>query len=130
MKAITVMALGGALLFAAVPGAQADSAPLSELTLTVSRPDGAGATSVTLTCDPDGGTHPSPRAACDLLRSVDGNIGMIRPTRGVVCTREYAPRTATARGVWRGTKRFVIVRTFGNPCQMHAETGVLFAFAR
>ncbi|GGM78167.1 subtilase-type protease inhibitor [Thermopolyspora flexuosa] len=130
MKAITMVALGAALLLAAAPGATADSTPKSEMTLTVTRPDGSNPQSVTLTCDPDGGTHPSPREACDLLRSVDGEIGLLRRSPGTACTREYAPRLASARGVWRRTKQFAVTRTYSNRCEMLATTGVLFEFAR
>ena len=40
---------------------------------------------VVLTCDPDGGVHPTPAAACELLRKVDGDPAKLNvvPNPGV-----------------------------------------------
>jgi hypothetical protein len=53
--------------------------------------------SATLTCDPDGGTHPDPNGACDdLLQNEDA----LRPVAGdVACTEIYGgPQLATISG--------------------------------
>src|SRR5438270_473299 len=56
---------------------------------------------VTLTCNPDGGTHPQPATACDALRSVNGHIENLPGNPGI-CPLIFAPQTATASGRWRG----------------------------
>ena len=133
MRVKKVAVLGGLLLLASAMHAGTAAAaaqPGAELTLTVGTSASGDAATARLTCDPDGGTHPSPREACDLLRSVDGEIGLLRRSPGTACTREYAPRLASARGVWRRTKQFAVTRTYSNRCEMLATTGVLFEFAR
>ncbi|NUT43816.1 MAG: hypothetical protein HOV86_27865, partial [Thermoactinospora sp.] len=61
-----------AVPFGASPAAA--EAPGVLLYVTVTPAHGGGAYSVRLTCDPDGGLHPRPGAACDALRQVDGVI--------------------------------------------------------
>jgi hypothetical protein len=103
--------------------------PRSELTLWVSEGtsvDADSARSVTVTCDPDGGTHPDAAAACELLRSVDGRVEQIPPAERA-CTKIYKPVTVRAAGTWRGEPR-EFQRTFGNQCEADAATGDLFAF--
>jgi hypothetical protein len=62
-------------------------------------PQGRGGESrtATLTCDPDGGSHPSPAAACDALLQHQDALG---PVAGdVACTEIYGgPQLATISG--------------------------------
>jgi hypothetical protein len=53
--------------------------------------------SATLTCDPDGGTHPDPNGACDMLLE---NEDALKPVPGdVACTEIYGgPQLATISG--------------------------------
>jgi Subtilisin inhibitor-like len=90
-----------ALVFAAGCGADGSggsSQPRYDLTITY-RPAGAGGgeQTATLTCDPDGGTHPDPGKACDaLLQHEDA----LKPVPGdVACTEIYGgPQIATIVG--------------------------------
>ncbi|WP_063765686.1 SSI family serine proteinase inhibitor [Herbidospora cretacea] len=124
MRAFFVTALVAASLFAAHP-ALADT-PSGALTLSRSV-DGRGHTVATLFCDPDGGTHTTPKQACDLLRSIGGDLGKLVHNPGVICTKEYLPHRVTAFGTWEG-KPVRYTRTFGNRCEMIAVTGALFNF--
>lgn len=80
-----------------------------------------------LTCDPDGGSHPDPGAACEQLSKVDGRIEDIPEDPGP-CTREFVPVILSAEGSWRGeARRFE--REFGNRCVgIRGTGGVLFDF--
>jgi hypothetical protein len=84
------------------------------------------ATAVTLRCDPPGGAHPKPSAACRTLRAVDGRPARLKPA-AVLCTMIYAPITAQITGKWRG-KKISWSKTYGNTCEMTRATGVLFHF--
>lgn len=67
--------------------------------LVVEASDGAATSRVTLTCDPPGGSHPNPAAACSGL---DDQSFVPLPT-GSVCTQVFGgPQTATVRGTYRG----------------------------
>ncbi|GGV06967.1 hypothetical protein GCM10010182_27280 [Actinomadura cremea] len=89
--------------------------------------DGAGAARATLTCRPDGGSHPRAAAACKQLGRARGDIAKI-PAAGGMCTTEYAPVRVRADGRWNGrARRFE--RTFSNRCVAVRETGgVVFRF--
>lgn len=91
------------------------------------------ADTVTLTCNPDGGTHPTPRDACDSLRRVNGHFELLpwHPTIG--CPDVWDPHTARATGYWQSAPRGPIrtVRyeeTFGNRCEAAAATDLVFGF--
>jgi Subtilisin inhibitor-like len=72
------------------------------LTITVDLGNGSAAQEWALTCDPPGGTHPQPEAACAALGAVDPTVfGPVGP--GQACTQIYGgPETATIRGTWNG----------------------------
>ena len=76
----------------------ASGAPRYDLTVTFWPQGKAGESrTATLTCDPDGGTHPNPAAACDaLLQHEDA----LRPLAGdMACTEIYGgPQLATISG--------------------------------
>ena len=55
----------------------------------------------TLSCVPDRGGHPTPKAACDRLRSIGGDLEKIRwPSRP--CVQNYDPRQVRIVGRWDG----------------------------
>jgi Subtilisin inhibitor-like len=54
-----------------------------------------------LTCNPDGGTHPDPALACQTLSTVQDPFATV--PAGVVCSMiYYGPQTATVTGYWQG----------------------------
>ncbi len=74
----------------------------TSITITVDLGNGSAAQEWTLTCDPPGGTHPQPEAACAALGAVDPAV--FEPVDpGQACTQIYGgPETATIRGTWNG----------------------------
>jgi hypothetical protein len=63
--------------------------------------EGSGGESVTLTCDPAGGTHPRPEEACAALAAHAEALDPVPPES--VCTQIYGgDETATVTGVVRG----------------------------
>lgn len=55
----------------------------------------------TLTCDPPGGDHPDPAAACRVLDAARAPFAPV--PRGMQCLQVYGgPQTATIEGTWRG----------------------------
>ncbi|MGJ6960714.1 SSI family serine proteinase inhibitor [Streptosporangium sp. G11] len=94
------------------------------LTLTVSRP--GGMRTVRLGCTPVYGTHPRAVEACALLSRARGNPASVRlPWTG--CLQQYDPIAVSATGVWNG-RPVQYQRTFSNPCELRAATGVIFSF--
>ncbi len=75
-------------------------AQTSRLVVTVTA-DGRAPTTWTLTCNPPGGDHPDPVAAC---RTLDAATAPFAPVPdGMMCTQIYGgPETATIEGTWRG----------------------------
>ncbi|MDP9417683.1 MAG: subtilase-type protease inhibitor [Actinomycetota bacterium] len=72
----------------------------TRLDITVDTGDGPPS-SWTLTCDPDGGTHPEPGRACAALAAVDDPFAPV--PSDMLCTQVYGgPQIATVRGTWRG----------------------------
>ena len=72
------------------------------MTITVSSQGTDGGTRWTLTCDPTGGTHPNPAAACAVL-GARGENALRQLPRNMMCTQIYGgDQTATIVGVWRG----------------------------
>ncbi len=79
-----------------------------------------------LMCEPPGGDHPKPVAACHALAAAAGDFTALRG-RQAPCPMLYAPVTAAARGMWQG--RSVSYReTFPNKCVMLRQRGVVFDF--
>lgn len=70
--------------------------------LTIVVDDGSGGqTTWTLQCDPPGGDHPDPAAACAALDAHPDALAPVAPGR--MCTQQYGgPMTATVTGRWRG----------------------------
>ncbi len=60
-----------------------------------------GGQRVTLTCDPPGGDHPDPAAACRDLAAQDDPFAPV--PADAFCTEQYGgPQTATVRGSYQG----------------------------
>ncbi len=73
----------------------------TSLTVTVLDSKGAAPQSWTLTCDPTGGTHPDPAAACSALAAVPAPFTPVSPK--VACTEIYGgDQTATIVGTYAG----------------------------
>ncbi|MEU3603585.1 subtilase-type protease inhibitor [Streptomyces sp. NPDC006798] len=105
----------------------------SALVLTVGEGEHPAATvaerAVTLSCAPRAtGTHPAPEDACRELEAAGGDPEALPSALPqTLCTREYAPVTVTADGVWRG-ERIAWSGTYNNGCEMAATLGVVFSF--
>lgn len=111
----------------AVPPYDDTGRPLGSFTLSIATREGAAVAEATLTCSPDGGTHPDPAAACAQLTAADGRIEAI-PEKDGVCTREFRPVVLHAHGTWAGEER-TYEREFPNRCVgVLATGGVLFDF--
>ena len=100
------------------PSATESSVPATGTGLSVEGTDGSGArVSWRLTCDPPGGDHPDPEAACRVLvEAGDRALPPVRKDR--VCTQVYGgPETATVSGTWRGGR---VVSSYSRPdgCQI------------
>lgn len=110
--------------------------PLAELELSLT-PNAVvsadeSAYKVTLTCTPDGGTHPDPKAACDSLRAVGGNFKRL-PSTTDFCPLVYDPHTARATGSWQSSPMGPTLlvdyeETFSNRCFAAVGTDNVFNF--
>ena len=85
-----------------LPGA--DEPATTELVITVDETGtGAEVRSFTLTCDPPGGTHRDPAAACAAIEEAGGAVAFATPTDDMACTEQYGgPQVATAEGTVDG----------------------------
>ncbi|HEX6339398.1 MAG TPA: SSI family serine proteinase inhibitor [Jiangellaceae bacterium] len=74
--------------------------PETELTVVLDQGDGTPPKEWTLTCDPVGGSHPDPEAACDTLARLDPEVFEPVPP-DAMCTMIYGgPQTAEVTGRW------------------------------
>lgn len=81
----------------------------------------------TLTCSPDGGSHPNQAVACEQLGQADGRVEAIPDDPGP-CTLEFNPVIVAASGTWNGEPRS-FKQEFSNRCVgVRATGGVLFNF--
>jgi len=71
--------------------------------LTIISDDGKGKTETwQLTCEPAGGTHPDPTAACAALEA-KGKTALPAVPKDMMCTQLYGgPQTAKITGTWKG----------------------------
>jgi Subtilisin inhibitor-like len=89
----------------ATPGEASSATPgeagTTDLTIVVN--DGSGKTSTwRLACDPPGGSHPDPKAACRVLKA-NGAAALPPVPEDKICTQIYGgPETATITGTWEG----------------------------
>jgi hypothetical protein len=75
----------------------------AELTIALDETGEGAVTTYTLTCEPAGGDHPEPEAACRALEAAGGAAAMAEPPRDQVCTDQYGgPQTAAVRGTIGG----------------------------
>lgn len=105
--------------------------PQADFTLTITSIGSASksrSAQLTLTCDKDGGTHPTPTDACDSLRAVEGNFRLLPRVDGVACPEVYAPVRVEATGYWR-TFQVEHSEVFGNTCEAAVGTDNVFNFA-
>jgi hypothetical protein len=80
-----------------------------------------------LTCNPAGGSHPHPEAACKQLTKADGYIEAIPEKQGIG-TKIFKPVILSASGTWDGEER-QFQREFSNQCvAVLATGGVVFDF--
>jgi hypothetical protein len=85
----------------AAPGPTAAPTSTTGTALTVVVEDGTTTTSQ-LTCDPPGGDHPDPAAACTALEQ-NGEQALPPVPKGRACTQVYGgDQTARVTGTWRG----------------------------
>jgi Subtilisin inhibitor-like len=83
---------------------------------------------VTLQCDPPGGTHPKAAEACADVAKSGGDLAQMPANRNArACFMIYAPVTVKAQGDWQGQAvRFT--EKFPNTCVMRDRTGSVFDF--
>ncbi|WP_185845932.1 SSI family serine proteinase inhibitor [Kibdelosporangium aridum] len=76
----------------------------SELDLTISEGPVpiAAPRARTLICDPPGGNHPYPEAACFDIAAAQGDLARLPGQPGKACGGVYKPVTVTALGEWQG----------------------------
>lgn len=104
--------------------------PLAELEL-----EHPGRGKATLTCTPDGGTHPDPTAACNALRKVGGDFEKLTWTwpSDMACIQIYDPVWARATGRWQSspegpTHDVDHTKEFSNSCFATWYSNVVFDF--
>ena len=118
------------IMLAAAPAVPQPAEPRSSLSLTVSQgeaPDPDTPRRATLQCDPPGGTHPSPAAACGRLAQAGGDPNRLDADPDTSCAAIYDPVTATAAGAWEG-RPVDWQRTYGNDCELQRATTPVFDF--
>jgi hypothetical protein len=106
-------------------GLAVPQAPASAMQLTMHETTGR-VTSVSLTCDPTGGTHRERDAACAALTAVHGDIARITPRRQR-CTMIDAPVDVTALGSWRG-EPVAFRATYPSKCAADQASRGVFGF--
>jgi Subtilisin inhibitor-like len=93
---------GGDDVTAGTAGSPTATAASTELTITFDPGEGAAVQEWTLICDPSGGTHPRPEAACAALADIDPTVFEPVPPNQA-CTQIFGgPETATVQGTWDG----------------------------
>lgn len=107
MRLCRVLLLPPALLMTGCPGAHDAAGPdaagpaRTDLVVEVRLGPGAAPTRTRLTCDPPGGDHPDPAAACADLAREPEPFAPLPPD--VLCAEIYGgPETATVTGTYAG----------------------------
>jgi hypothetical protein len=121
MRTIGMIALCAAVLTGATPAQAAP--PKTKLQIIIAT-EGEPKRGATLRCNPDGGNHPNPRAACDVLRGVGGNLDKLHVPADTACGQEVKPYVVVVAGHWRG-KRVQWSKGYRNACAMRAAGGKL-----
>ncbi|RVX43135.1 subtilisin inhibitor-like [Nonomuraea polychroma] len=125
MRTIGTIALCAAFLASSSPAAQAARPPKGKLKIAIAVKDGP-TRGGTLHCGPDGGTHPHPRAACDVVRKVGGDFNKIHVPADETCGEEVKPYAVVITGTWRG-KKVQWSKGYRNFCVMQAAGGKLLS---
>ena len=77
----------------------------TNLTITLDETGSRTTRTFVLTCDPPGGDHPDPEAACAALAAAGGTDAFAAPPRDEMCTEIYGgPQVATVDGIVDGTQ--------------------------
>ena len=88
---------------AAAPGSTATATAKVSLDITVSTTPGAPSKHWTLRCDPAGGTHPDPAAACAVLLKAKAPFAPV--PKGVMCPMiRVGTKTAIVKGTYFGRR--------------------------
>ncbi|KJK57119.1 SSI family serine proteinase inhibitor [Saccharothrix sp. ST-888] len=109
---------------APAPAAPADSNTFLQL-FVVHDADDALQEVYNLTCNPDGGTHPHPDAACAALSAAKGEFDRLAGKPRLICPAVEDPVTATAYGDWNG-QQVTWQKSFPNVCYLHRATSPVF----
>lgn len=117
-----------ALPAAAAPSSSSWTAGLTNLVMTKSATTWTNTPGrqVTLQCEPTGGTHPTPQAACDSLLAVNGNFAKL-PHIFAACPDYWDPVTVTVTGTWR-TQPVTYSQTYSNDCAAGVLSDNVFRF--
>lgn len=92
---------GGDVTTGPAPGRGATAGGTTELTLVVRDAPGRAGRTYTLLCDPAGGDHPDPAAACRSLSELKDPLAPV--PADAMCTQIFGgPQTATVTGTFRG----------------------------
>ncbi len=121
------IALAGAVIASATPAQASADSPQASLHIRVVHPSFASQSpsswepvDVTLTCDPDGGTHPTPEEACAELTEINGDLERLATGGGhMFCVQLYDPVRVTITGYWYGEPK-VFVHDYSNVGCLHA----------
>jgi Subtilisin inhibitor-like len=106
-------------------GTATASAPKVSLDITVTGKPGAKPKHWTLRCDPAGGTHPDPAAACRVLLAAKSPFAPV--ARHVMCPMiMVGTKTATVKGTWFGTKVDSVLVDGGCTLGRWAKIGQIF----
>jgi hypothetical protein len=105
---------------------QAEAGP-TRLTLQSSMGSAAPRT-VTLACDPVGGTHPKAAQACADLDKAGSDLTVAPDRRRPrACFMIYSPVTVSAEGQWHG-RPVKVTGEYPNTCVLRAKTASIFDF--
>jgi hypothetical protein len=87
------------------PSEQTTASPTADTDLTIVINNGSDSMKTwRLTCNPPGGTHPDPEAACRVLEA-NGAAALPSVPKDKACTQIYGgPETASITGTWQGNQ--------------------------
>lgn len=120
-RILGALALAGALSLAGAQGAAAAPSEPSEFQIY------SASGTVTLTCDPVGGTHPLAEKACADIEAAGGDIAAIPWLPGYGCVDEWDPVLIGVTGTWRGKE--VLYSSFqSNRCYGKIRHGHVFFY--